>query len=46
MNTLTVTCVSLRVSRFALCIAFPLDPAFIETKEQLMVKHEKLVAAG
>ncbi len=23
-----------------------LDPAFIETKEQLMVKHEKLVAAG
>ncbi|AMO66969.1 4Fe-4S ferredoxin iron-sulfur binding domain-containing protein [gamma proteobacterium BDW918] len=24
----------------------PLDPAFIETEEQLMVKYEKLIAAG
>ncbi|WP_373092868.1 YfhL family 4Fe-4S dicluster ferredoxin [Zhongshania sp.] len=24
----------------------PLDPAFIETEEQLMVKYEKLIAVG
>jgi len=24
----------------------PLDPAFIETEEQLMVKYQKLIAAG
>lgn len=24
----------------------PFDPAFIETEEQLMVKYEKLIAAG
>ncbi len=24
----------------------PLDPAFIETEEQLMAKYEKLIAAG
>ena len=24
----------------------PLDPAFVETEEQLMVKYEKLIAAG